>query len=84
MRTQIGFKNTNNKVEVQPCLAAHDNDLSFEDVMRIKGFEHALTILRSYFDNYTYPLLKPEQRDEFFFKQLRNTKERFFTPLPKL
>ena len=82
-RNPIGFKDTNTysaEVQQQPV---HDNDLSFEQMMKQKGFEQAFKILSVYFDHYAYPLMSAESRDEKFFDQLRQIKIRFFAPVIK-
>ncbi|WP_300977424.1 hypothetical protein [Flavobacterium sp.] len=83
-RTPIGFKNTNNKVEVyqapsEPVL--NTKEVSVEQMMKLKGYEQGWQILQEYFNEYMYPLLNGDQRDAFFIERLRKTRERFFTPI---
>lgn len=87
MRTQIGFKVTDNKLmvveepKVQPQQVQEIQELSLEQMLRLKGREQALMILNEYFDSYMYPLLSAKKRDEFFIGRLRMVKERFFTAI---
>lgn len=85
-RNPIGFKVTDNKLAVyQPepvnNVSELDLNLNIEQLMKIKGREQALMVLNEYFDNYMYPLLNGDKRDEFFIGRLRQIRERFFAPL---
>ncbi|WP_376777438.1 hypothetical protein [Flavobacterium covae] len=79
---QIGFKVTNNKVALyenpqDTADFAQTNDVSFEQMMRLKGIEQGFKLIQEYF-NTTFPGLTPEQRDEKYFNELRNIRSRFF------
>ena len=87
MRTQIGFKVTDNNVAVITPEQEMDNkfgeiqELTFEEVLELKGYEQGLQLLKDYFCKYSYPLLNGEQRDAFLMDKLRKTRERFFEPI---
>ena len=87
MRTQIGFKVTDNKVAVitpeqeMEYKFGKPQELTVEDALKLKGYEQGLQLLKDYFDNYAYPLLNGEQRDTYFMNKLRKTRERFFEPI---
>lgn len=83
-RTPIGFKNTNNKIEVYQAPqdpALNTNEVSLEQMMKLKGYEQGWQILQEYFNGYMYPLLNGDKRDAFFIERLRKTRERFFTSI---
>ncbi|RTY80699.1 hypothetical protein EKL97_10565 [Flavobacterium sp. LS1P28] len=87
MRAQIGFKVTDNKLAVITPEQEMENkfgkpqELTFEEVLELKGYEQGLQLLKDYFCKYSYPLLNGEQRDAFFMDKLRKTRERFFEPI---
>lgn len=72
----IGFKNTNNKVQLYK--PAQEERLNADDIIYIKGIQTAQQVLMEYFSTDTYPLLRGEDRDAFFIKKLRKIKERYF------
>ena len=87
MRTQIGFKVTDNKLAVITPEQEMENkfgkpqELTFEQALELKGYEKGFQLLKDYFCKYSYPLLVGEQRDSFFIDKLRKTRERFFEPI---
>lgn len=84
-KNPIGFKVTDNKMVVYEKPGQDDyaktQDLTFEELMKLKGFEQGVKCIEDYFNVYAYPLLNGEDRDEFFFNQLRNIYNRFFMPV---
>lgn len=87
MRKPIGFKVTDNKLAVitpeQELEHKFSNtqELTFDQMLQVKGYEQGLEILQEYFNRYSHPMLKGEQRDLFFLEKLRKTKQRFFEPI---
>lgn len=87
MRTQIGFKVTDNNVAVITPEQEMDSkfgeiqELTLERILQIKGYEQGYKILQEYFDQYAYPMLNQDQRDALFLEKLRKTKQRFFEPI---
>jgi hypothetical protein len=82
-RKPIGFKVTDNKLAViEPneefVNLSLTNDVSFEQMMKLKGLEQAMLLIKQYF-NGQYPLVN--NRDEYFFNQLVEIRNRFYNPL---
>ncbi|PDS26488.1 hypothetical protein [Flavobacterium branchiophilum] len=82
-RKPIGFKVTDNKLAViEPneefVNFSLTNDVSFEQMMKLKGLEQAILLIKQYFNGHK-PLV--DNRDEYFFKQLVEIRNRFYNPL---
>lgn len=81
-RKPIGFKVTDNKlavIEQQQSSFTKTNDVSFEQMMQLKGLEQGLELLKLYFNSCYMPLVP--NRDAYFFEELKKIKHRFYEPL---
>lgn len=85
MRTQIGYKVTDNKVAITKEQEFEEkfnsNQASADDLIMMRGYEKAAELLQQYLDRHAYPFLRGEQRDEFFMDKFKKTRERFFEPI---